>query len=156
MLLAAGAAGAQDAPSRVTGPHLWATVNVCDTALHPDTVGIRGAMPGSGRSAERMYVRLLLEYRSAADGTWHGIGPAGDSGWIPAGSGSRRQAQAGRNFTVRPPASGSYRMRGTARFEWRRGTRVVARGIARTSAGHAPTAGADPSGYSAATCDVTP
>ena len=26
--------------------HLWATVNVCDTAAHPDMMGVRGRMPG--------------------------------------------------------------------------------------------------------------
>ena len=100
-------------------------------------------------------MRLRLEYRSPADGLWHGIGAAGDSGWIAVGSGKYRQRQAGRNFTVRPPASGAFHMRGTVRFEWRRGSRVTARALAHTTSGHAPTAGAAPAGYSAATCDVT-
>ncbi len=145
------------AATRVRTPHsplLWATVNTCDTSDHPDTVGVRGSMPGSGIAKERMFMRFSLEYLSSPDGTWRPIGKNGDSGWIAVGSGKYRSRQSGRNFTVRPPATGAFRLRGLVRFEWRRGSRVTASARHHTAQGHPGTAGADPAGYSAASCDV--
>jgi hypothetical protein len=129
-------------------------VNVCDTADHPDTVGIRASMPGSGVRKERMYVRFQLQYQRA-DGTWHNIGAGGDSGFIGLGSGKYRARQTGRNFTVQPPASGSFVLRGAVTFVWRLGGAVVGRARTRTRAGHPGTAGADPAGFTAATCEVS-
>lgn len=134
---------------------LWATVNVCDTAKHPDTVGIRGSMPGSGDPAERMTMRFQLQYLAGADGKWHNIGPSGDSGFIDVGSGRYRARQAGRDFTVVPPAGGSSLLRGAVTFEWRVKGKLVRRSRMRTSGGHPNTTGADPKTYSAATCRVT-
>ncbi len=133
---------------------LWATVNVCDTQDAPDTIGIRGSMPGSGTRSERMYMRFQVLFRDPADRRWKQIGPTGDSGWISVGSGRYRSRQSGRNFVVRPPAEGSFRLRGTVTFEWRRGGRVVRRATRRTTAGHPRTQGADPANHSAATCEV--
>lgn len=151
---ATATATAQSPAPLSASPLLWATVNLCDTSMSPDTVGIRGSMPGSGVAAERMFMRFGLEYLTAQGGDWRSIGASGDSGWISVGSGKYRRRQAGRNFTVRPPGSGAFRLRGVVRFEWRRGGRVTASAVERTSAGHAPTAGADPADYSAAVCDV--
>jgi len=140
------------APSRPRSL-LWATVNVCDTQDAPDTIGIRGSMPGSGNRRERMHMRFQVEYR-AADGSWRPMGSSGDSGWIAVGSGRYRARQSGRNFVVPPPQGGSVRLRATVTFEWRRGSRVVRRASRRTAGGHPGTPGADPPGYSAATCRI--
>ncbi|MCW3013165.1 MAG: hypothetical protein JWO02_257 [Solirubrobacterales bacterium] len=137
-----------------TASLLWATVNVCDTTDHPDTIGIRGSMPGSGVRAEEMYMRFQLQYFATDDKTWHNIGATGDSGFIDVGSAKYRQRQSGRNFTVQPPKTGAFKLRGTVTFEWRNGTEVVRRERKRTTVGHGNTAGADPKGFSAATCDV--
>lgn len=153
--LGGAATAVAQVPSALSAsPLLWATVNICDTTGSPDTIGIRGSMPGSGVPAERMFMRFGLEYLAAPGGGWRTIGASGDSGWISVGSGKYRRRQAGRNFTVRPPGTGAFRLRGVVRFEWRRGARVTARALERTSGGHAPTAGADPADFSAATCDV--
>lgn len=134
---------------------LWATVNICDTPKHPDTVGIRGSMPGSGFASERMFMRFQLQYFAASDSRWHNIGSSGDSGFIPVGSARYKVRQNGRNFTVRPPKTGAFRLRGAVTFEWRKGDKVVRRARKRTAAGRGPTPGADPAGFSAASCDVT-
>lgn len=147
-------AAISQAQSPATGPLLWATVNTCDTPDLPDTIGVRGSMPGSGDRHERMYMRFGLEYLADGDDTWAALGADGDSGWIAVGSARSRNRQAGRNFTVVPPPTGAFHLRATVRFEWRRGSHVVARATRRTSAGHSPTAGSDPPGFSAATCDV--
>jgi hypothetical protein len=133
---------------------LWATVNVCDTADAPDTIGIRGSMPGSGTAAEQMYMRFGVLYLDPADRRWKQIGASGDSGWISVGSARYRSRQSGRNFVVRPPAQGSFRLRGEVTFEWRREGRVVRRAVRRTTGGHRGTRGADPANHSAATCRV--
>ena len=46
-----GGAGAR----RPAPAHLWATVNVCDTRARPDTIGIRGSMPGLRRPATLLH-----------------------------------------------------------------------------------------------------
>jgi hypothetical protein len=135
-------------------PYLWATVNVCDTVTHPDTIGIRGSMPGNGVRAQEMYMRFQLQYLAAEDQKWHNIGPTGDSGWIDVGSAKYQRRQTGRNFTVLPPKNGAFTLRGAVTFEWRAGTEVVKRSRMRTTAGHGTTTGADPKGFSAATCEV--
>jgi hypothetical protein len=142
------------APSIYQSKLLWATVNVCDTPAHPDTVGIRGSMPGSGVRAEQMFMRFQLQYYRASDNRWHNIGASGDSDFIAVGSGRYRARQTGRNFTVTPPASGSFILRGAVTFEWRKDGEVVRRARKRTRSGHPRTAGADPKGFSAATCQV--
>ncbi len=154
VVTAAGASGAGAQAATSTPSLLWATVNVCDTKAHPDTIGIRGSMPGNGVRSQQMYMRFQLQYFATEDKAWHNIGPAGDSGFINVGSAKYRRRQYGRNFTVQPPATGAFRLRGAVSFEWRKGTDVVRRARMRTTAGHGNTAGADPRGFSAATCSI--
>jgi hypothetical protein len=147
-LLAAPAASAQQDPE----PALWATVNVCDTEEHPDTIGIRGSMPGDGRRGDRMFMRFTVQFQ-ASDGSWRRLSAGGDSGWEGVGNGAWEQRQSGYSFRVRP-AEGSVRLRGLVRFEWRRRGRVVRREIRATEAGHRSTAGADPRGWSRGACII--
>lgn len=143
------------APTLFDSPLLWATVNVCDTAAHPDGVGIRGSMPGSGVAAEEMFMRFQLQYRAPQDDKWHNIDASGDSGFVDVGSAKYRQRQAGRTFTVRPPKTGGFRLRGTVTFEWRKDGVVVRHARRATTSGHGDTPGADPGGTSTASCLVT-
>jgi hypothetical protein len=152
--LGAGSAAAQDEPSVYRSPLLWSTVNICDTVTHPDTIGIRGSMPGSGVPKEQMFMRFQLQFFDRKDDAWHNIGASGDSGFVPVGSARFKQRQSGRNFTVRPPRTGAFVLRGAVTFEWRKGGDVVRRARKRTSADRGPTVGADPSGFSAARCRV--
>ena len=134
--------------------HLWATVNVCDTLAHPDTIGIRGSMPGTGRAHEQMYMRFQVQYFRASDALWHNIRRGGDSGFVRVGSSTFKARQAGRLFVFAPPAGGSWQMRGAVTFEWRVGKRTVLRERMRTTAGH-NAAQADPVGYSSDTCVIS-
>lgn len=132
----------------------WATINVCDTAGAPDGVGVRGSMPGSGDRRERMFLRIQLQFLRA-DGRWKGLGIAGDSGWIALGSARSKAArQGGQTFTVAPPAGGRQAvvLRAVVRYQWRRGVAVARSARLATTAGHAKAEGADPAGFSAATC----
>ena len=135
--------------------HLWATVNICDTKRHPDTLGVRASMPGSGRKRERMYMRFRAQYFSTADDRWHNFrsGKGTDSGWIDVGSARFKARQSGWSFPFRLEDGQRYRLRGKVHFEWRRGQRVVRSAVKRTTGGHG-TAVSDPEGFSAATCRV--
>jgi hypothetical protein len=154
------------APARVTASEpvrttasdsklLWTTINVCDTAGHPDGIGIRASMPGSGDRRERMFMRFQVQYFDARLQQWHNNVADGDSGFLVVGSGRLRVRESGRTFTITPPPSGSYLLRGVVTFEWRQGAEVVRRVRMRTGAGHPDTAGSDPPGFTAATCAIT-
>jgi hypothetical protein len=141
--------------SLISSPLLWATVNVCDTASSPDTIGVRGSMPGSGRSGEQMYIRFRVQYFSRSEGRWHNITRGADSGWVAVGSARFRVRQAGWSFRFVPPDDGtSHLLRGVAAFEWRRGDRVVNHAQKRTTARHRSATGADPPGYSSSNCEI--
>ena len=113
--------------ARDPGP--WATVNVCDTIGHPDGIGIRGAMPGTGDRDDELFMRLQVQFFRRADGTWRGLGRGADSGFLDVGHGAARVRQAGRTFTLSPPAAGqpAFLLRGLVTFEWRRDGQVVRR-----------------------------
>lgn len=147
LLVVPGAFAEQDAE-----PTLWATVNVCDTDDHPDTIGIRGSMPGTGHRADRMYMRFSVQFQ-AADGSWRNLSSGGVSRWVSVGSGAWETRQSGYSFKVRPP-EGRVRLRGIVRFQWRRHGRVVRRETRATEAGHRSTAGADPRRWSRSVCMI--
>jgi len=151
----APAAGAKKGSTIYGSRLLWATVNVCNTPGHPDMIGVRASIPGSGIAAERMYVRFQVQYYSASEGEWHNLLSGGDSGWIAVGSASYQARQAGRSFRFQAPSGdGTETLRGAVTFEWRRGDRVVRRARKRTTAGHRDARDGDPAGYSAAVCEL--
>jgi hypothetical protein len=151
VLAAAPAAGAKGLQSR----HLWATVNVCDTISHPDTIGIRASMPGAPNPKEQMFMRFRVQYFRVGDQKWHNIRNGGDSGFLAVGPAKYKARQAGRLFVFAPPAGGSFEMRGRVSFEWRTGAKVVHSEALLTTAGHRSTAGSDPDGYSSDTCVIS-
>lgn len=137
-------------------PDLWATINVCDTPKHPNTIGVRGSMPGLGNRRSRLALRIVVQYKNKQDGTWRAGGAGADSGWKRIGSTLRQVIESGQNFTFKPPTDGgSHLLRGEVRFRWTRKGKVVARQRRITQAGHKTTAGADPKRYSAAQCEIT-
>jgi hypothetical protein len=143
------------APTIDKSPLLWATINVCDTPQHPDTVGIRASMPGSGRTQERMFMRFRIQYLDVTKQRWTDLGPTADSGFLLVGSARYRRRESGRNFSISPPPLGqSFQLRGVVTFEWRKGDQVVRRARKRTRSGHKGTLGSDPAGFTAADCVI--
>jgi opacity protein-like surface antigen len=134
------AAAAKDTP-------LWATVNVCDTAKQPNRLGIRAAMAGTPKGA-RLYMRFRAQYRSGDD--WVDVDDA-DSGWVSVGTARGTQVQYGWSFTFARNTRSTV-LRGVVRFRWRRGDSLPKHAEEATEGGHRSSAGADPPGYSAATC----
>jgi hypothetical protein len=135
-------------------PAPGATINVCDSANHPDDLGIAARMPGTGTNL-RMYMRFYAQYLDGDE--WRFVKVGGKSPWVLAGSAKFSWIERGWTFSFDPPPAGiSYTMRGFVRFEWRKGkTKVVKRTHRYTSAGHTGTRDADPPGYSARTCKMS-
>jgi hypothetical protein len=134
---------------------LWATVNVCDTAAWPDTIGIRASMPGSRSGQDVRWMRFVVEYFSKPDDRWYRVADGGDSGWLRVGKG-RRPKQFGRSLRIEPPAGERVLLRGRVLLQWRTDDgEVLRRASERTRRGHRSDAGDDPRGYSAATCTIT-
>jgi hypothetical protein len=131
-----------------TGP--WATVNVCDTAKHPDAIGIRASMPGVPKHA-RPAMRFRVQYRTDS-GAWADVAGA-DSGWRTLGRGHGAPVESGWSFTFAHSAN-AVTLRGEVRFRTRRPGFAPRVTELPTTAGHRSSAGADPPGYSAATCTL--
>ncbi|HWW89582.1 MAG TPA: hypothetical protein VNY35_02225 [Solirubrobacteraceae bacterium] len=133
---------------------LWATIDVCNPAKEPDTVGIRGSMPGDGHEKDAMYMRFQLEYLDTKSNVWSVPTHGADSGYVLVGV-AKTGRQGGSSFRLGAPKSQpGYTMRGVVTFQWRRAGRVVHQATRTSSAGHPNVAKADPPGYSAAECTI--
>ena len=141
--------------SLLSSRELWATVDVCNPAQEPDTVGIRGSMPSDGHEKDVMYMRFQLEYLDTKSDVWSVPAQGADSGYILVGV-AKSGRQGGSSLQLSPPQKGQpgYTMRGLVTFQWRRAGRVVHEATRTTSAGHTNVARADPAGYSAAACTI--
>jgi len=135
---------------------LWATVDVCSPKDQPDTIGIRGSMPSDDRATDVMYMRFRVQYLETTTNKWLDLTQGADSGFVKVGS-AQLARQAGRSFQFAPAAAGkpTFNLRGEVIFQWRRGASVLQTATIPTTAGHTSLAGADPKGFSAATCKLT-
>jgi hypothetical protein len=132
---------------------LWATIDVCNPADQPSTVGIRGSMPGDSHPHDRMYMSFRLQYLSAAK-SWVNLASGASSGFVAVGSGASPR-QGGTSFELKPVAGKpAVTLRGVVDFQWRRDKTILVSGAEPTAAGHLSLAGADPANYSAATCVI--
>jgi len=131
---------------------LWATIDVCSPANERNTVGIRGSMPGDGHSRDRMYMSFRLQYMDASK-QWVDLSGAGSS-WMAVGDGAIPR-QGGTSFELKPVAGKpAVMLRGVVDFQWRHGKTVLQSATAPTTTGHVSLKGADPAGFSAATCTI--
>lgn len=130
---------------------LWATIDVCNPKDQPNTVGIRGSMPGDGRAQDKMYMSFRLQIMSATK-RWVDLVAGASPNYVAVGS-SATARQGGRSFQLVPvagkPAS---QLRGVVDFQWRHGKTVLFKISRPSTAGHPALAGADPAGFSAASC----
>jgi hypothetical protein len=156
LLLLAPAGGAGTTTSKA----VWSTVNICDTEAYPDSVGVRGSMPGNG-SRQTMHMRFRVQYLRD-DGTW-ALTDGGLTGWKSVGSARFVRREHGYTFKFDPLPEGETRtLRGVINFQLRarkkRGGRVrsvvVRRARAVSEARTEPVREADPPGYSAAHCEL--
>jgi hypothetical protein len=131
---------------------LWATIDVCNPPKEPNTIGIRGSMPGDGRVGDRMYMSFALQYLTAVN-QWSPLPSSSSSYLAVGGAGSVRQG--GWSFTLKPASTHArYTIRGMVSFRWMHGRRVIAHAVVPTTGGRKALVGADPPGYTAATCTI--
>ena len=143
------------ARGRSTPKNLWATVNVCDTSLHDNMMGVRASMPGDG-DRTKMYMRFIAQYYDRSKQLWSEVTGSGISSWIYVGSGRYAHRQGGYTFAFDPPKSGkTFELRGAVDFKWTKGRRIVRTAHVLTTNGHPGTKGADPKTYSAGLCEIT-
>jgi hypothetical protein len=133
-------------------PQLWATIDVCNPADQPDTVGIRGSMPGDEHSKDEMYMRFRLQYLDSTTKLWVDLSNGAESGYVAVGA-AKSARQTGRSFQLVPVAGKpAVTLRGVVSFQWRHGTSIEYTVSRPTTAGHDSLAGADPKGFSTAEC----
>lgn len=154
-------AGARSTRSATYSPllssrELWATVDVCNPADQRDTVGIRGAMPGDGQAKDRMYMSFRLQYLNPATGHWANLLSGASPSYVAVGAAADAR-QGGRSFQLVAPAAGkpAVTLRGVVDYQWRRGKAILEQAERVSTAGHKSLAGADPAGYSAASCVIS-
>jgi len=134
---------------------LWATVNVCDTQIHANMMGVRASMPGDG-DRTRMYMRFVAQYYDRSRQLWSDVKGSGVSKWIYVGSGIYRSRQGGYTFAFDAPGGGkTFVLRGAVDYKWTKGRRIVRTAHVLTKNGHPNTKGADPATYSASLCQIS-
>jgi hypothetical protein len=151
--MTASEAGRTTPAALYSSRELWATVDACNPKDKPGTLGIRGSMPSDGQKGDTLFMRFRVQYEEVKSKQWVDVAKNADSGFQPvhrAGAAS----QAGIDFQVAVPATGGFTLRGVVSFQWRHGARVAYATTRATSAGHESFAGADPKGFSAATCTI--
>jgi hypothetical protein len=152
-LASAGSSSGASRGALLKSPQLWATIDVCSPTDQPDTVGIRGSMPPNGQSGETMYMRFQLQYHEPTGTQW--VDLAGSASNFVAVGGAKAARQAGRSFQLVPVAGKpAFMLRGVVSFQWRKGSKIEESISRPTTAGHESLAGADPAGFSAATCSI--
>ncbi len=131
LALAAGAAFAQSA----TAP--WATINSCDPAASPGSVGVRASVPNRRNAAQ--WIRIRIQFFDGRRNKWSVVRSGGDGGFKKLSNGGGRFF-GGTTFTFTPPQAGRrIKLRGLVDVEWRRGRRVLSRARITTQGGHADT-----------------
>jgi hypothetical protein len=134
---------------------LWATVNLCDTTIHPDMMGVRASMPGDAQHTQ-MFMRFIAQYYDRTKQLWSDVKGSGVSKWIAVGSGDFARRQGGYTFAFDTPTNcKTFVLRGTVDFKWTKGRRIVRTAHVNTKGGHPGTKGADPVTYSAGLCEIT-
>jgi hypothetical protein len=161
LLLAVTASVAEGEATKTVSAHaldrsreLWATIDVCSPPDQLNTVGVRGSMPGDRQAKDTMYMSFRLQYEDSATGKWIDLESAAAPAFVAVGTGKSAR-QAGRSFQLVPVAGKpAFTLRGVVSFQWRRGTAIVHTVSRPTTAGQLSLAGADPAGFSAATCVI--
>jgi hypothetical protein len=133
---------------------LWATIDVCNPSDQPNTLGVRGSMPGDGNARDRMFMSFKLQYLEASSKRWVDLSSDAHATFVAVGGGASSR-QDGSSFEITPVAGRpAFVLRGVVDFEWKHAGRVMLAVSRATTAGHRSLAGADPAGYSAASCSI--
>jgi hypothetical protein len=157
VLVPVALAWAKQGPSRATqirtavgqaesSSDTWATVNICDTGAHPNSIGIRAQMPSLGVDAQLSMV-FEVEYYSATAGVYKPV--PGSTVSVPLGSSTLGLRQSGFTLPLTPHAG---TLRGVVTVQWSVGGQLVGSATRVTTAGHPDADYGDPGGYSSSVC----
>jgi hypothetical protein len=124
----------------------WATVNICNTSGHPNTIGIRAQMPSLGVTAQLSMV-FEVEYWSSHSKTYKLV--PGSVRSVSLGSSRLGLRQSGITLPLTPHAG---TLRGVVSLHWALGGRTVGSTTRVTTAGHPDADFGDPLHHSSATC----
>lgn len=127
---------------------LWATFNICNTAKHPRTIGIRGQMLGLGFRTN-MSMSFQVEYWSVRQRRYRPI--AGATKSITLGSAITGLHQDGVTFKFKRHAG---LLAAVVSFDWALGTRPIAHLVRATSKGHPDADNGDPLRFSSGNCRI--
>lgn len=137
----------------LNSPQLWATIDICNPADQPNTVGVRGSMPGDDHSKDQMYMSFRLQYMNATTKQWVDLSTTAPS-YVSVGA-AKTARQGGSSFELKPvTGTPGFTMRGVVNFQWRRGSTVEYTVSRPTTAGHQSLTGADPVDFTSATCKI--
>jgi hypothetical protein len=129
-------------------PHLWATINICDTPRHRHMLGVRAQMPTLGFGAH-LSMRVQVDYWNP---THHAFLPDPKvTQLVRLGVVSYGQEQGGVDFSF--PAPG--RFRASVTFRWVRNGRTLLSLTRHTTAGHPDADDGDPAHFSAGFCTIS-
>jgi hypothetical protein len=128
---------------------LWATVNICDTRRHPNTLGIRAQMPALGFPSWLSF-QIQLNYYSASKRRFVPISKG--SMLIRLGRWSHGLQQAGASFAFKPHTG---LLNATVNFIWRRSGRLLGQTRRTTTGGHPRADFGNPPHFSAKQCRIS-
>ena len=132
---------------------LWATIDVCNPPDQPNTVGVRGSMPGDGEAHQRMYMSFRLQYLDETTKQWVDLSKTAPA-FVSVGA-AKTARQGGSSFELKPVTGRPpFTIRGVVDFQWRHGSTVEYTVSRPTTAGHQSLTGADPATFTAATCKI--
>lgn len=110
-------------------------------------------MPGDADSQSTMFMRFGLQALDTATGEWVDVPYEGTHFMKVGAAGTTRQT--GTTFELEPAGpEGDNDLRGLVEYQWRDGSHLLFSASRLTTAGHVPEAGAEPPGFSAATCSI--
>ena len=81
---------------------MWATIDLCNPPDQPDTVGVRGSMPGDDHSKDQMYMSFRLQYMNATTKQWVDLVQHG-AAFVAVGV-AKTARQGGSSFELKPVA----------------------------------------------------
>src|ERR1700712_3445662 len=114
---ASKAKGATETAPLLRSRLLWSTIDVCNAPDQPNTIGVRGSMPGDHNVHDTMYMRFRLQYMSTTTKAWVDLTKGATDAYTNVGTGASAR-QAGRSFQLNPVAGQpAFTLRGVVNFE---------------------------------------
>jgi hypothetical protein len=126
---------------------LWATVNICNSARYPDTIGVRGQMPSLGFPAW-LSMKIQLDYYSTASRQFVPLPGGGGTHTTRLGRSSSKLQQGGATWIFNMPVL----LNATITFVWKREGKLLGETSQTTVAGHPNAQFGSPQHYSAKQC----